>query len=303
MSAAELAPTRTDRDEIVAGRPEPRSSWTAALPGRFLRSELALVFGRRRNLVLLGVLAAIPILLAIAIKVSSDADEGGGGDGPGFFEAITSNGLFVAFAALAATLPLFLPLAVAAASGDAIAGEANQGTLRYLLTIPAGRTRLLLTKYAAVVIFGLVATALVALAGVVSGLALFGGGDVILLSGTTTSFADGVGRLALSVLYLSAGFAALGAVGLFVSTLTEQPIAAIVATIGIDVLMFILDAIPQLTWLHPWLLVDWWPAFGDLLRDPISTDAISRGLLTALVYAVVFLTVAWLRFRSKDITS
>ena len=40
-----------------------------------------------------------------------------------------------------------------------------------------------------------VATALVAVAGVVSGLALFGGGDVTLLSGTTTSFGDGVGRL------------------------------------------------------------------------------------------------------------
>lgn len=293
MSAAEA-------DVLVGGGPERRTG--AALPGRFLRSELTIVFGRRRNLALLGVLTAIPVLLAIAIKVSSDGDQGGGG-GPGFFEAITSNGLFVAFAALAATLPLFLPLAVAAASGDAIAGEANQGTLRYLLTIPAGRTRLLLTKYAAVVIFGLTATTLVALAGVVSGLALFGGGDVILLSGTTTSFADGVGRLALSVLYLSAGFAALGAIGLFVSTLTEQPIAAIVATIGIEVLMFILDQIPQLAWLHPWLLVDWWASFGDLLRDPITTDAISRGLLTALVYAAVFLTAAWARFGSKDVTS
>ena len=293
MSAAEV--------DVVATRDAPRAR--VALPGRFLRSELAIVFGRRRNLVLLGVLAALPVLLAIAIKVSSGSDDGRGGPGPGFFEAITSNGLFVAFAALAATLPLFLPLAVAAASGDAIAGEANQGTLRYLLTIPAGRTRLLLTKYAAVVVFGLAATALVALAGVVSGLALFGGGDVILLSGTTTSFADGVGRLALSVLYLSAGFAALGAIGLFVSTLTEQPIAAIVATIGINVLMFILDAIPQVSWLHPWLLVDWWSAFGDLLRDPVSTDAIGRGLLTALVYAVVFLAAAWARFSSKDITS
>jgi ABC-2 type transport system permease protein len=304
MSAAELAPARTPRDELVADGYGRRPSWTAALPGRFLRSELRIVFGRRRNVALLGVLAAIPVLLAIAIKVSSGPDDdGGGGGGPGFFEAITSNGLFVAFAALAATLPLFLPLAVAAASGDAIAGEANQGTLRYLLTIPAGRTRLLLTKYAAVVVFGLAATTLVALAGVVSGLALFGGGDVILLSGTTTSLVDGIGRLALSVLYLSAGFAALGAIGMFVSTLTEQPIAAIVATIGVEVLMFILDQIPQLAWLHPWLLVDWWSAFGDLLRDPISTDAISRGLLTALVYAVVFLLAAWARFRSKDVTS
>jgi ABC-2 type transport system permease protein len=303
MSAAELAPARPPRDELVADGSGQRPSWTATLPGRFLRSELRIVFGRRRNLALLGVLAAIPVVLAIAIKVSSGPDDDGGGGGPGFFEAITSNGLFVAFAALAATLPLFLPLAVAAASGDAIAGEANQGTLRYLLTIPAGRTRLLLTKYAAVVIFGLSATALVALAGVVSGLALFGGGEVILLSGTTTSLVDGVWRLALSVLYLSAGFAALGAIGMFVSTLTEQPIAAIVATIGVEVLMFILDQIPQLAWLHPWLLVDWWTAFGDLLRDPISTEAISRGLLTALAYTVVFLAAAWARFRSKDITS
>jgi len=298
MSAAEA-------DVVVAGRqqrPEQAHRTRTALPGRFLRSELTIVFGRRRNLVLLGVLAAIPVLLAIALKVSSGPDDGRGG-GPGFFEAITSNGLFVAFAALAAELPLFLPLAVAAASGDAIAGEANLGTLRYLLTIPAGRTRLLLTKYVAVVVFGLVATALVALAGVVAGLALFGGGDVILLSGTTTSLVDGVGRLALSVLYLSACFAALAAIGMFVSTLTEQPIAAIVATIGVNVLMFILDAIPQIAWLHPWLLVDWWSAFGDLLRDPIGTDAIGRGLLTALAYAVVFLTLAWARFSNKDITS
>lgn len=293
MSAAEA--------DVVVGGPSAPPRGGRALPLRFLRSELSIIFGRRRNVALLAVLAAIPVLLAVAIKLSSDGDSSGGG--PGFFEAITSNGLFVAFAALAAELPLFLPLAVAAASGDAIAGEANQGTLRYLLTIPAGRTRLLLTKYAAVVVFGLVATALVATAGVVAGLALFGGGDVILLSGTTTSLLDGVGRLALSVLYLSACFAALGAIGMFVSTLTEQPIAAIVATIGVNVLMFILDQIPQIAWLHPFLLVDHWTAFGDLLRDPMSTDAIGRGLLVALAYAAVFLTAAWARFSSKDVTS
>ena len=67
MSAAEA--------DVLATREAPRTG--LALPGRFLRSELAIVFGRRRNLVLLGVLAAIPVLLAIAIRVSSDADEPG----------------------------------------------------------------------------------------------------------------------------------------------------------------------------------------------------------------------------------
>ena len=245
-------------------------------------------------------LALVPIIMAVAIRVSSPSP---GGDGPDFLSAITGNGLFVAFAALAAELPLFLPLAVAAVSGDAVAGEANLGTLRYLLTIPAGRTRLLVTKYAAIVIFALVATGVVAGVGAVMGLALFGGGDMVLLSGTQTSFADGLGRLVLSCLYLTAQLSALGALGLFVSTLTEQPIGATIAVVLVNVMMFICDSISQLAWLHPYLLTHWWTAFGDLLRDPMAGDGIGRGLLTALAYAGVFWLLAWARFSSKDITS
>jgi ABC-2 type transport system permease protein len=285
MSAAEL---------LAAANP-PR----ARVSTRFLRSELKIIFGRRRNIAGLGVLAVVPVILAISIRVSS----GSQGAGPDFIIGITGNGLFVAFAALALELPLFLPLAVSAISGDAVAGEANLGTLRYLLAIPAGRTRLLVIKYAAIVIFALVATLLVALVGSIMGLALFGGGDMTLLSGTQTSLADGVWRLVLSSLYLAAGFAALGAIGLFVSTLTEQPIGATIAIVLVNVMMFILDSISQLDWLHPWLLTHWWTAFGDLLRDPIATESIQRGLITALVYAGVFWLAACARLSTKDISS
>ncbi len=75
---------------------------------------------------------------------------------------------------------------------------------------------------------------------------------------------------------------------MFISTLTEQPIGATVAIVLINVAMFVCDTISQLDWLHPYLLTHWWTSFGDLLRDPISTDSISRGLITAAVYAVVF---------------
>jgi ABC-2 type transport system permease protein len=285
MSAAEL---------VVIGNP-PR----ARVSTRFLRSELKIIFGRRRNIAGLGVLAIVPVILAVSVRVSS----GGQGAGPDFIIGITGNGLFVAFAALALELPLFLPLAVSAISGDSVAGEANLGTLRYLLAIPAGRTRLLAIKYAAIVIFALAATLLVALVGSIMGLALFGGGDMTLLSGTQTSLADGVWRLILSSLYLAAQLSALGAIGLFVSTLTEQPIGATIAIVLVDVMMFILDSISQLDWLHPWLLTHWWTAFGDLLRDPMATESIQRGLITALVYAGVFWLAAWARLSTKDISS
>ena len=199
---------------------------------RFLRSELKIIFGRRRNIAGMGVLAVVPVILAVSVRVSAP----GQGGGPAFISSITGNGLFVAFAALALELPLFLPLAVSAISGDSVAGEANLGTLRYLLAIPAGRTRLLVIKYAAIVIFALAATFLVALVGSIMGLALFGGGDMTLLSGTQTSLADGLWRLVLSSLYLAAQFSALGAIGLFVSTLTEQPIGATIAIVLVNVI-------------------------------------------------------------------
>jgi ABC-2 type transport system permease protein len=271
----------------------------ARVSTRFLRSELKIIFGRRRNIAGLGVLAAVPVILAVSIRLSSSGQTGE----PNFIGAITGNGLFVAFAALALELPLFLPLAVSAISGDSIAGEANLGTLRYLLAIPAGRTRLLVIKYTAIVIFALIATLLVALVGVILGLSLFGGGDMTLLSGTQTSMVDGVWRLLLSSLYLAAQISALGAIGLFISTLTEQPIGATIAVLLVNVLMFILDQISQLDWLHPWLLIHWWTAFGDLVRDPIATESIQRGLITAAIYAGVFWLAALARLSTKDISS
>src|ERR687893_191915 len=283
--------------EVLVARPTPATTRTR--PGRFLRSELGIIFGRRRNLAGLAVLAVVPIVLAIAVRVESGAS----GAGPGFIVGITGNGLFVAFAALILELPLFLPLAVSAISGDAVAGEANLGTLRYLLTIPAGRFRLLVVKYIAIVIFAFVATAVVATVGTIMGPSLFGAGDMTLLSGTQTSLTDGLWRLLLSVLYLTVQLSALGAIGLFISTLTEQPIGATIAVLVVNVGMFILGQISQLSFLHPWLLTNWWPAIGDFLRDPIFTDNLERGLVTAVVYGGTFWLLAWARFAGKDVTS
>ena len=187
-------------------------------------------------------LASVPVLISVAVKVSSP---GRGGDGPDFFSSITENGLFVALASLTIELGLFLPLAVAAISGDSIAGEANIGTLRYLLAVPVQRARLLAVKYLAIVIFSLAATLTVTLTGIVMGLALFGGGDMTLLSGTQIGFGEGLLRVMAASLYLAVCFASLGAVGLFVSTLTEQPIGAMITVVIFSTASFIPTPSPR----------------------------------------------------------
>ncbi|HWI33713.1 MAG TPA: ABC transporter permease subunit [Lapillicoccus sp.] len=269
------------------------------MSSRLLRSEVRLIGGRRRNQMGLLVLALVPIVLAISVKVSSGNARGG----PDFLDSVTSNGLFVPLAALAVEMGIFLPLAISMLAGDAVAGEANLGTLRYLLTVPVSRTRLLVVKYASLCIGALWGVATVALAGAVIGVALFGTGPLTTLSGSQLEFPAALGRVLLVVLYLSACIAALGAVGLFISTLTEQPIAATIALMIFTILSWILDAVPQLEWLHPWLIVHEWLSFADLLRDPPLWDNVLRGLGVDAAYAAVFWLLAWARFAGKDVTS
>lgn len=265
---------------------------------RFLGSELRLVYGRRRNIAGLAVLAAVPVLVAVSVEVSPPS--GGGTD---FFSGILENGLFVALASLTLELPLFLPLAVAVVCGDAVAGEANLGTLRYLLTVPVSRTRLLVVKAVAIAISAASATLLVAATGALLGLLLFGGGQATLASGDVVPFSEVLWRLLLVCAYLTVCLCSLGMVGLFVSTLTEQPVAATIAITSVSTASVILDSIPQLDWLHPYLLTHSWPFFTDLLLAPVPTARLTQGLFTAAVYGAVAWAAAWARLSGRDLTN
>jgi len=273
------------------------SAADAGATWRLFLSELRLIYTRRRNLVGAVVLALVPIIIAVAIKV-----EGGGG-GDFLFGQITVNGLFVALAALLVQTPFFLPTAIAVIAGDSIAGEANVGTLRYLLVVPVERTRLLVVKFAAMVVFAASATLLVAGVGSAIGLALFGAGPMPTLSGTTLTFAEGVGRVLLVCGYLTLCLVALGSIGLFISTLTEQPLGATIALLVIALTSQILDALPQLAAIHEYLPTHWWFAFADLLRDPVALGSVLPGVVSALAYTAIFTTAAWARLTTKDISS
>ena len=278
-----------------------RSPGSAVNRTGLLWSELRTLFRRLRTLAILSVLAGVPILLATAVKVFSGPSSPT--EGPPFLYQVASNGLFVAMTALVVTIPLFLPLAVGVVAGDSVAGEANHGTLRYLLVVPTGRLRLLLVKLATVLTFCLAATFTVALAGMAIGAALFPIGPVPLLSGDTIGSGAAVGRGLLVAGYIGLSLAGLGAIGVFVSTLTDVPIAAMATTVTVAIASQIIDSIPQLHAVHPWLLSHYWFAFGDLLREPIYTPLVTRGLLLQLGYVVVFGTLAWARFTTRDILS
>jgi len=297
MSTADAAATAGPVPAVPARRNPARSWW------RLLRSELRLVFGRRRNLLLLAVTLVFPVVIGIALRVSAPHPHGGNGPGVAFFNQLAGNGVFLTFVALSTLLILVLPLVVSVVAGDSVAGEAGYGTLRYLLAVPAGRTRLLGVKFAAIVVFGLCATVIVSATALVVGATLFPVGPVTLLSGVTVSLADGLLRVLFVTLYVAAAMAALGAIGLAVSTLTEHAIGAIAAIAVLVVTSEVVDQVPQLAAIGPYLPTHWWLSFDSILRAPVDTSTLLKGLLSFGVYAVLFGSFAWARFTTADVTS
>jgi ABC-2 type transport system permease protein len=268
--------------------------------GRLVRSEIRLVFGRRRNQVLLVALGCVPLLIGTAVKMSG-ADNGGGG--PAFLNQITSNGLFLVFTALVVSLPLFLPLAVGIVSGDALSGEANLGTLRYLLTVPVSRSRLLLAKWLGSASFTLAAVGTVVLVGLGAGIALFPIGRVTLLSGSTVPLADGLLRGLGVGLLVAVSLLGLVTIGLFISTLTEVPVAAMASTVVLAVISAVLDSLPQVKAVHPYLLTHHWYDFDQLLRLAPDASLLLTGIAVQLGYIGVFGALAWSRFTTADISA
>ncbi|MGO9659275.1 MAG: ABC transporter permease [Acidimicrobiales bacterium] len=260
--------------------------------------EARTVFGRARVRVLLVALAAVPVLLAVAVYLSGGP---AGGNGPAFLDRASHNGVFTALAGLAVTMPFFIPLSVAVVAGDAIAGEASLGTLRYLLVRPAGRARLLLAKGIVVAIYCVVAAIVVVVAGLAIGFALFPHGAVVTLSGTTVPLLDGVGRSLLAAAVVGASMFGLASVGLFISTLTDAPIAAMAVTVAVVIVSAIVDGVSEVSFLHPWMLTNYWTAFTDLARAPVRWHEIWKDLVLQAGYVVVFGSAAWARMTSRDV--
>jgi ABC-2 type transport system permease protein len=260
--------------------------------------EARTVFGRARVRVLLIVLAAVPAFLALAVDLSGGPANG---RGPAFLDRAVDNAAFMALAGLTVTMPFFIPLAVSVVAGDTIAGEANLGTLRYLLVRPCGRARLVLAKAAVVATFCLAATLVVVVAGLVAGLAFFPHGQFVTLSGTTVSFLDGAGRSFLAALVVAGSMFGLAAIGLFISTVTDVPIAAMAVTLACVIVSAILGSVSEVSFLHPWLFTNYWTAFSDLARDPMQWHQIGKDLILQAGYVAVFGAGAWARMTTRDV--
>jgi ABC-2 type transport system permease protein len=277
--------------------------------------ELVKLARRPRSWVAIGLLCLLPILVAVFVAVTHVVPPPG--QGPTLLSTVLSNGELFPAAALAIVLPIFLPVAVAVVAGDAIAGEASSGMLRYLLVRPVGRTRLLVAKLIAVVAYVLLAVVAVAVTSYAAGRILFGDKPVALtpggiattnivansLSGTAMTPLDVALRTVGAVAFIAVSMLGVGAIALFLSTLTDSSLAAALGALAVLVASEVLVTLNAAAAVSPYLPTEYWLSWVDFFRQPILWRDIDHGFAIQAVYVVVFLGAAWANFASKDVTS
>ena len=257
---------------------------------------------RRRTLYAFLALLAIPAVVLTALVVNGSPSPDGGGQ-PQLVDVASASGLNFALFMLLATSQFLLVVVVSLFAGDAVASEAQWGSLRYLLTRPIPRARLLRTKLVVAGAYAAAAVVLVPLASLAMGAVAFGWSAVQTPLAGALGVNTGLSRLALGTAYVVATQAVVVALAFWFSTLTDSPLSAVGGAVVLVVVSEILDQVTALGSLRSALPTHYWLAWLDLLVDPVNTGQMTRGLLQMTPWVVGPLLLAFRHFSRKDILS
>jgi ABC-type transport system involved in multi-copper enzyme maturation permease subunit len=256
---------------------------------------------RRRTLYSFLALIAIPLVVMTALLANGGPSDRGGP--PELVDVASSSALNFALFMLLATSQFLLVVVVSLFAGDSVASEGQWGSLRYLLTRPIPRARLLRTKLVVAALYAAVAVVLVPLASVAMGTVAFGWSAVQTPLAGALGVNTGLSRLALSTGYVVATMAVVVALAFLFSTMTDAPLTAVGGAVVLVVVSEILDQVSALGSIRSGLPTHYWLAWLDLLVDPVDASRMTTGLLEMVPWVVVPLGLAFWNFSRKDVLS
>lgn len=272
--------------------------------------ELFKIFKKPRTYIAFAAIAAIIFLVQLAFYI----------DGHKYMSIVMTsiessfsvegnllNGYFIFFIILQ-TLLVHVPLLVSLVAGDMIAGEANMGTLRLLVTKPVSRTSLMISKFFASCIYSILLLTFMAILGLLISMMVFGTSDLMIFKSEKVLLID---RADVLWRYFAAyGFAGLSmitvaALAFLLSVFAENSIGPIIAAMSVIIVFTILTTmdIPFFNTIKPYLFTNHmlnWKGFFD---RPVDYSEVLKSILFLLGHIVFFVSLAVYIFRKKDILS
>ncbi|HZV48739.1 MAG TPA: ABC transporter permease subunit [Candidatus Dormibacteraeota bacterium] len=269
-------------------------------------TELRRQAGRRRTQLTLGFMVLLPLIVLAAFEFGRTSGGGGGGDRGEFAtlaDIATSGGLNFALFTLLVSSSFLLVVVVALFCGDTVAGEASWGSLRYLLAIPVPRGRLLGSKLLVALLSSLVALLLLTGTALLAGTLRYGWHPLVTTAAGEIASGPALLRLAGILGYVAVTLLVTAGLAFLLSVSVDAPLGAVGGAVLLQIVSGILDQITALGGLRVVLPTHYSEAWLGLLSDPVQTDDMVKGTISALCYATVFFAWAWYRFLRKDVLS
>ncbi|RPD48235.1 ABC transporter permease [Paracnuella aquatica] len=272
--------------------------------------ELFKIFKKPRTYISFAAIAAIIALVQLALYV----------DGETYLQFVMQsvaetfaiegkklNGYFVCYTILQ-TLLVHVPLLIALVAGDAIAGEANMGTLRLLAAKPVSRTQLVLSKFAASTIYTVSLLFFMAVLSLFVSLLIFGKSDLMVFKSDMLLILpqhDVMWRYAGAFGFAVLAMTTVAALAFLLSVFAENSIGPIISTMSIIILFTILTTmdIPFFNVLKPYLFTNHMLNWKGFFEDPVDYSELLKSALMLLGHIIAFVSITIFVFRKKDILS
>ena len=272
--------------------------------------EFAKQVRRVRTWVVAAICIIIPFLVGLGFELGGN-NNANGGNGLNF--VTHQSGIVIGIFALSFSSVLLIPIVFAIFTGEPIASEARWGSLRYLLVRPVTRPRVLGSKLGVSIVLAVGTTVLIPITGTIVGIAFFGlhpvhtfviGSGSSVVSGAsvaTLPIGSALGRLLLATAYTLFSMLSVVGVATLVGVATENALAAMSSGIGLYIVSAILAALPGLSRIHPLLPVHYLEAWTNLFVPGGSLEGMLHGVISAGIWGVVPLFLAFRIFQRKDI--
>lgn len=275
-----------------------------------LKNELVKTIKRPRSFIGFGVVAFICMILQAAFYH----------DGKEIISFVTSqlentfaiegqvlNGNLVCFILLQ-TLIIQMPLLVALVTGDLVSGEISDGTIRFLLTRPASRTKILIAKWIAGVFYTLLLLLFLGVIALFLSRAIFGVDDLIHINSEvfTVIKADDMNWRFLGAFFIAfLSLTVVATLAHFLSTIMDNSITPIVSTMAIVIIFTIIGLfdLPSFDLIQPFLFTTHMISWRDMFEDPVPTARIIESCIILFAHIVLLLGASIYIFKRKDITA
>ena len=291
---------------------------------QLLKIEIFKIFKKPRTYIAFAVIALIIILIQVALKFGGEEYVGlmMSGMGNSFEEIPTNiilNGYLVCFVILNLLL-IHVPILVALVAGDAIAGEANMGTLRLIVSKPVSRIQLLIVKFIASVFYTMMLLIWMAILALFLSILLFGVNWLGIpreLQFNVMESDDVLWRYALAFCFAAIGLVCVASLAFMLSVFSDNSIGPIVITVCVIIVFTILTQM-QIPFydetIKPYLFTTHmlgWKGFFyvkaiDGVTEKGSIEDISAIFKSAAIlvgYTIFFLGVSIWYFKRKNILS